>query len=54
MHIDHLQQPFNVLKYHRASEMLAIKGGNEMKKLLALLLAALMVCSLMACAADKP
>ena len=54
MHIDHLQQPFNVLKYHRASEMLATKGGNEMKKFLALLLAALMVCSLMACAADKP
>ena len=54
VHIDHLQQPFNVLKYHRASEMLATKGGNEMKKFLALLLAALMVCSLMACAADKP
>ena len=54
VHIDHLQQLFNVLKYHRASEMLATKGGNEMKKFLALLLAALMVCSLMACAADKP
>ena len=54
MHIDHLQQLFNVLKYHCASEMLATKGGNEMKKFLALLLAALMVCSLMACAADTP